>query len=719
MNASAPPAEPDAAASGSVSPEWPVFGPPVALAEGPLGVVQAADREIARLTAVRARAVAGFAAGRPASADRAQGEPGAMSAARWAARPEVLRPVSEWATAELQVALACTEGAAARLLEQSLTLAQRLPGVLAALESGGLHAGHLWPWLDLVAPIAADRVRAEVQAELLGWVAARAAAGVITTPPQLRDRARRVVARRDARAAADRAARALRERGVFRQTVRKDDLAALGVYGSEPEIAALSAALGAYADAVDDEPGAEPRSRPRKMLDCLLDLVLRPGEGGRPPVQVTLTLVAAVQTLLGGDAPGELNGQVVSADTARQLLRALTGAELGEEALAGYLAATDGADPADRESADTDGAEAESADTDTAEAASAGDEWLLDPCPDMSGWTTRMRAAHAAWEAEWERRLAAGEFDDPDPLTEAEIIAAAERAIADGEIDLELQRALIEADERWWADFEAGRITDPDLPVARPADPPPADPPPTAGWWAAADRAVEDASQARYRAQLALGHARRMVDTAERADAADERARRASTAARVDAARDALTALAAAAGADRAALAELLARGGGGGLADRPRLALVDVLSGALVSLTDLPGLRRAAHCGADACRRAPHTCGHGLTGRPGLGAPGPTAGYRPSAALDRFVRARDRRCRFPGCRRPVATGELDHRIRYPDGPTAASNLAGFCVGNHRGKHQAPGWRYEGTSDGTLTVTTPTGLTAVTTPPPY
>jgi hypothetical protein len=38
---------------------------------------------------------------------------------------------------------------------------------------------------------------------------------------------------------------------------------------------------------------------------------------------------------------------------------------------------------------------------------------------------------------------------------------------------------------------------------------------------------------------------------------------------------------------------------------------------------------------------------------------------------------------------------------------------------NHRGKHQAPGWSYTMAADGTLTVTTPSGLTAVTEPPPY
>ena len=38
------------------STEWPAFAPPVALSEGPLGAVQAADREIGRQTAIRARA---------------------------------------------------------------------------------------------------------------------------------------------------------------------------------------------------------------------------------------------------------------------------------------------------------------------------------------------------------------------------------------------------------------------------------------------------------------------------------------------------------------------------------------------------------------------------------------------------------------------------------------------------------------------------------------
>ena len=63
--------------------------------------------------------------------------------------------------------------------------------------------------------------------------------------------------------------------------------------------------------------------------------------------------------------------------------------------------------------------------------------------------------------------------------------------------------------------------------------------------------------------------------------------------------------------------------------------------------------------------------------------------------------------------------GELDHSKPYPLGETSAANLAGYCTGHHRGKHQAPGWEHDLAADGTLTVNTPTGLTAVTVPPPY
>ena len=48
------------------------------------------------------------------------------------------------------------------------------------------------------------------------------------------------------------------------------------------------------------------------------------------------------------------------------------------------------------------------------------------------------------------------------------------------------------------------------------------------------------------------------------------------------------------------------------------------------------------------------------------------------------YVRARDRRCRFPGCRRPATRAELDHTIPHGhQGPTHECNLCCLCVRHH------------------------------------
>jgi hypothetical protein len=52
-----------------------------------------------------------------------------------------------------------------------------------------------------------------------------------------------------------------------------------------------------------------------------------------------------------------------------------------------------------------------------------------------------------------------------------------------------------------------------------------------------------------------------------------------------------------------------------------------------------------------------------------------PESGYRPSAALEWFVRCRDLTCRFPGCDRPAEFCDVDHKVPYPLGPTHASNV--------------------------------------------
>ncbi|HYO37392.1 MAG TPA: HNH endonuclease, partial [Geodermatophilus sp.] len=587
--------------------------PVVGWATGPLAAVQAADREIARATALRARAVAAFAALRPASVDRAQGERGAMSAERWAARADVLRPVSEWATPELAVALNLTQQGAEGLLEESLILVHRLPAVLDALEAGVVHRGHLWHLIDKVAPIDEPELRAEVAAELLAWVAQR---NRVTSPAQLGDKARKLVAQRDATAAARRLAKALKERGISIRPERAEGMACVSVVCTMPEAKALYAALVEYAEALVDDPAGPVRTRGQKMVDALLDLVLRPGETDLPPVQVLLSVVASVSTMLGGDAPGEVDGELVPAEMVRQLVRAFAGHGL-----------IDGGAQAD--SADHAGPAAPAIDTNFDTGTGTGTGAGVDaPAADVGADRSRG----------WPLGTVGGEPVDAvgGPIDRAE--AALSAPEFDQWLDELVRRGFGDSptpgDPGWlpgeppdpgewdpgaWEELED--LDEPEEPVDDPS------PLLDSGWWAAADRAVDDAGAAVHAARLALGHAQRSVRTAQRAAAAEEAAWQASPAGRVDAATDALAALAAAADTQREDLADLLAATAGGGLADRPRIVLADAITGAFGTLTDLPGLRRAAHCGKSACRRRPETCSHDLTGRPGLRAATATDG--------------------------------------------------------------------------------------------
>lgn len=83
---------------------------------------------------------------------------------------------------------------------------------------------------------------------------------------------------------------------------------------------------------------------------------------------------------------------------------------------------------------------------------------------------------------------------------------------------------------------------------------------------------------------------------------------------------------------------------------------------------------------------------------------------YRPSAQLERTIRARDVTCRFPGCRRSAtSTGtDLDHCTPWPAGPTQSGNLVVLCRRHHRLKHQA-GWSVAVDVAGAVTWTTPSG----------
>ena len=95
------------------------------------------------------------------------------------------------------------------------------------------------------------------------------------------------------------------------------------------------------------------------------------------------------------------------------------------------------------------------------------------------------------------------------------------------------------------------------------------------------------------------------------------------------------------------------------------------------------------------------------------------TAGYRPSEKLRHLIKIRDRRCSFPGCRRPATRCDDDHTIAYDQGGrTCECNLAPLCRRHHRTK-QATGWQLTQPAPGTLTWTSPHQRSYTTTPGGY
>jgi hypothetical protein len=156
----------------------------------------------------------------------------------------------------------------------------------------------------------------------------------------------------------------------------------------------------------------------------------------------------------------------------------------------------------------------------------------------------------------------------------------------------------------------------------------------------------------------------------------------------------------------------------GTALTDIPTVAVVDEISGQLLALASPREIRRAATCGRLACRTGRTPCTHPPTG-PGLGPPPDSPVYRPTEALQRFTHARDRRCRFPGCRVRAERCDLDHNTPWPAGATSCQNLCCLCRHHHRLSHQAPGWRMRRLPDGGLEWTSPSGDRVTTHPIPY
>ncbi|WP_158548482.1 HNH endonuclease signature motif containing protein [Blastococcus sp. TF02A-26] len=534
-----------------------------------LSQATAAWSDEARAAGRGVRALASFARLRPQGAfDRQPGEQGAMSASTREGRPEVLTGVSEWAVDEVALALRISGPAAAGRLSDALVLVDRLPATLALLEAGRISWGHARQMITQVGPVTDDGLRAQVEARVLALLKDK-------TPPQLGDCARRIVLREDADAAARRLVAAVRDRGV-RLFDRRDGAATLAIDLPLPVAVAVYRALEAYAEELRTE--GDERTKQQRMADAVTDLLLRPGENGLPPVSIALTLIATLETMLGGSEPGQVEGHLVPAEAVRELGYTFGLMPRPAPQSAGHPAEAQPAPgrPSEPEHEPEPESEPEPTEEPTAEAT---------PTPAQAPTTPVRDRPLAEWMA-----LAAARHE----AAVAAALSGADQAVAEGT----------------WTDGE--------------------------------ERALLDLG--------ALIGVRDLTGT---------------------------------------------------GLAHRPHIAVVDMLRGSLVALTDAIGIRRGGS----------------------LGPPGGTAEHDPPAALDRFVRLRDRRCRFPGCRARARTCDLDHRREWPHGPTTHANLCCLCEHHHRLKHQAPGWRFDvpddPAHDSALVVTTPGGDTRVSHPPRF
>ncbi len=82
---------------------------------------------------------------------------------------------------------------------------------------------------------------------------------------------------------------------------------------------------------------------------------------------------------------------------------------------------------------------------------------------------------------------------------------------------------------------------------------------------------------------------------------------------------------------------------------------------------------------------------------------------YEPPQALVDFLLARDRTCRFPGCRQPASRSDIDHAQSWESGgETKPENLGLLCRRHHRLKTHGR-WALVSNSDGSCEWTSPVG----------
>jgi hypothetical protein len=148
-------------------------------------------------------------------------------------------------------------------------------------------------------------------------------------------------------------------------------------------------------------------------------------------------------------------------------------------------------------------------------------------------------------------------------------------------------------------------------------------------------------------------------------------------------------------------------RSGGSGATDLPerhhRLAVLIAQAGARI--TESLAVLHSRWCSADAHGNSPPTSD-----------PQGRSGYRPPVVMRRLIELRDRRCCFPGCRRPVRHCDADHSIPFHrGGATCPCNLSMLCRHHHKLK-QTPGWQIHHIWPGVIFWIGPTGHWRITAP---
>ncbi len=138
-------------------------------------------------------------------------------------------------------------------------------------------------------------------------------------------------------------------------------------------------------------------------------------------------------------------------------------------------------------------------------------------------------------------------------------------------------------------------------------------------------------------------------------------------------------------------------------------------------ALTDENGLLLATLTAAELARLAKQGCPTHTEAECGCavaGMPPATDAYEPTVAQERFVDTRDRRCRHPNCGQRAGWADHDHVIPHGQGgQTTCTNLCCLCRSHHRLKTFARRWTFRMYPDGTLYVTSPSGVTRATRPP--